>query len=88
MRHRSDCFNSSEVDNKPTAREPEPVVRLAIVIGAAVAIAVSCSRVGDDWFPKLPDAAAPDANDFLPDAGPVDAVITPDGAADADTAAP
>ena len=64
------------------------MLRLVIVIGVASAIAVSCARVGDDRFPKLPDAAFPDANDFLPDAGPGDAVIAPDGAVDAATAAP
>jgi len=64
------------------------VLRLAIVIGVAGAIAVSCSRVGDDRFPKLPDGAAPDASDFVPDAGPGDAALAPDGAVDAQTIAP
>jgi hypothetical protein len=59
------------------------VVRLAIVIGLATATAVSCSRVGDDRFPKLPDADTPDATDFLPDAGPGDAALAPDGDVDA-----
>jgi hypothetical protein len=59
------------------------VRRLAIVIGVAAAIALSCSRVGDDRFPKLPDADTPDATDFLPDAGPGDAAVAPDGSADA-----
>ena len=64
------------------------MLRLAIVIGVVGAIAVSCSRVGDDRFPKLPDADTPDATDFLPDAGPGDAVLAPDGRVDAQTTGP
>ena len=64
------------------------MLRLAIVIGVAAAIAVSCARVGDDRFPKLPDADTPDATDFVPDAGPGDAGVAPDGPVDAQTTGP
>lgn len=65
------------------------VSRVVAVILVAGVIAASCSRVGDDRFPKLPDAAPPDAIDFTPDAaGPVDALDPADAAADASTPVP
>ena len=47
-----------------------------------------CSRLGDDRFPKVPDAAPPDAIDLTVDAGgPADAPgpadASPDAAPDA-----
>jgi hypothetical protein len=68
-----------------------PPVRLAVVITAvvaAIATAMSCSRLGDDRFPKLPDADLPDAPSFVVDAaGPADAEAFPDGDPDADPGA-
>jgi len=64
-------------------------VAVAVVVILVAVTAVSCSRVGDDRFQKLPDAARPDAPDFVPDAGgPADAVSVPDAAVDAAPDAP
>jgi hypothetical protein len=65
-------------------RDTLSAVRVVAVLILAGVIAASCSRVGDDRFPKLPDAAPPDAVDFTPDAaGPVDALDPADAAVDA-----
>ena len=83
MRHAAGWFNSASVDNKPTARDPRSVARLLVLIALAAVLAaviVGCARIGDDRFPKLPDAPGVDATDFLPDAGPGDAVPGVDAA--------
>lgn len=80
MRHAAIVFNSPQVDNKPTARDPDRVVRVLVLIALIAAVVVGCARIGDDRFPKLPDAPGVDATDFVPDAGPGDAVPGVDAA--------
>ena len=49
------------------------VLVLIALVALTVVIVVGCARIGDDRFPKLPDAPGVDATDFVPDAGPGDA---------------
>jgi hypothetical protein len=63
------------------------VRRVILVVGAvtlAGVLAVACSRIGDDRFPKLPDATPVDAPELGPDAaGPGDALFPVDARVDA-----
>jgi hypothetical protein len=59
-------------------------VRRVIALVLAGALVAGCSRLGDDRFTKLPDAAVPDALDVTPDAGgPADAAGGEDAGVDA-----
>jgi len=62
------------------------VLVLVALLAVVAAVVVGCARIGDDRFPKLPDAPGVDATDFVPDAvvpdaGPGDAVPGVDAAA-------
>lgn len=63
------------------------VLVVVVLLAVGTAAVVGCTRIGDDRFPKLPDAPAIDATDFVPDAaGPADAEPGVDAATAAATA--
>jgi hypothetical protein len=82
MRHGSRDHNLVHVH--VSLHDPSYPRRVPVFVAVVVALLVGCSRIGDDRFPKIPDAALPDAIDLTVDAaGPADAPVPADASPDA-----